>query len=230
MILEYEPRPPWAGDTVWTIIRDNSGVPTGMMEGKVLRLSIDYRFLTVVPPAFYPTALSKDIESTSNFFKLLGAVLSKEKTDDTVDKISDTEVSDCDRVQYTYTPICDCFFSREECENALNNDAFRKGIIPGDEIWVVVRDDSDHPSFADNYYVLSTTNSIVFVTDVIDPESPFSLDYHIQDMLSYSHGGKHVPQICVFRLSDCYKSEDDAWTNLELELIRLKRYEKDGNR
>lgn len=100
MILEYETRTPRVGDTVWTITRDNSGVPTGMMEGKVLRLSIGYRFLTVVPPVLYPAALSKDVETTSNLFKLIGTVLSKEKTDDTFDKILDMEISDCVRFPY----------------------------------------------------------------------------------------------------------------------------------
>lgn len=227
MILEYETRTPRVGDTVWTITRDNSGVPTGMMEGKVLRLSIGYRFLTVVPPVLYPAALSKDVETTSNLFKLIGTVLSKEKTDDTFDKILDTEISDCVRFPYTETPICDCFFSREECENALNNDAFRKGIIPGSEIWVVIRNDSDHPVGVRKHYVLSTTSSIVYATNSVHP---FYLSTCVEVMLSDSRWGEHVRNICVFRLSDCYKSEDDAWRNLKLERVRLERNETDGNR
>lgn len=127
---------------------------------------------------------------------------------------------------YTETPTCDCFFTREECENALNNDAFRKGIIPGDEIWVVVRNNSDHPEFIRKYYVLSTTSGIVFATD---SSHPFYLNTCVEVMLSDSRWGEHVRNICVFRLSDCYKSEDDARTNRELELIRLKRSETDGN-
>lgn len=227
MILEYETRTPRIGDTVWTIIRDNSCVPTGMMEGKVLRLSIGDRFLTVVPPAFYPTALCKDVKSKMNLIKLIGAVLSIEKTDDTFYKISDKEILDCVPFAYTETPTCDCFFSREECENALNNDAFRKGIIPGSEIWVVIRNDSDHPVGVRKHYVLSTTSSIVYATNSVHP---FYLSTCVEVMLSDSRWGEHVRNICVFRLSDCYKSEDDAWRNLKLERVRLERNETDDNR
>ena len=237
MILEYEDRTPHVGDTLWTIIRDNSGVPTGMMECKILRISFNYRFLTVIPPAFYATALDKDVESTLKLFNVIGAVFSGEKTDHSFDKILETERSDYVPFPYTETPTCDCFFSREECENALNNDAFRKGIIPGSEIWVVVRNDSDHPEFVRKYYVLSANSGIVFAMGqyhlyITFPRSknPFSLDACVQDMLDNSHFGKDVHGICVFRVSDCYKSEDDAWRNLEIEQERSKRCETDGDR
>lgn len=86
---------------------------------------------------------------------------------------------------------------------------------PGDEVWVIERDEEGTAVYVSGYLYMASVPGAVIVTPYIGGCDTFEdmVQYHIQQMVS-----NYNTELCVFPSSDCYQNKDEADSALDNEI------------